>query len=153
MDIYKFLEQLNINYQKITHQPVSTVEEAMFINDQIAGTACKNLFLKSSDKQYYLYMLMIDRRADLKQLAKQIGSKRLSFANNEELADYLKLEPGAVTPLGIINDNGQVTVLVDHELAGKLLLVHPNVNTATIAITYDDLLLIIKTCKNRYLVV
>ena len=47
MDIYKFLTQLGIDYQKINHQSVSTVEEAMFINEQIDGVACKNLFLKS----------------------------------------------------------------------------------------------------------
>lgn len=46
MDIYKFLTQLGIDYQKINHQSVSTVEEAMFINEQIDGVACKNLFLK-----------------------------------------------------------------------------------------------------------
>ncbi len=30
MDIYKFLTQLGIDYQKINHQSVSTVEEVIF---------------------------------------------------------------------------------------------------------------------------
>lgn len=150
MDIYKFLTQLGIDYQKINHQSVSTVEEAMFINEQIDGVACKNLFLKSSDKQFFIYMMTVEKRADLKYIAKQIGSKRLSFASDEELVELLKLIPGSVTPLGIINDNKRVKILIDRELRAQRLLIHPNINTATISITYDDLLLFINACGNEY---
>ena len=152
MDIYKFLTQLGIDYQKINHQSVSTVEEAMFINEQIDGV-CKNLFLKSSDKQFFIYMMTVERRADLKYIAKQIGSKRLSFASDEELVELLKLIPGSVTPLGIINDNKRVKILIDRELRAQRLLIHPNINTATISITYDDLLLFINACGNEYLII
>lgn len=153
MDIYKFLTQLGIDYQKINHQSVSTVEEAMFINEQIDGVACKNLFLKSSDKQFFIYMMTVERRADLKYIAKQIGSKRLSFASDEELVELLKLIPESVTPLGIINDNKRVKILIDRELRAQRLLIHPNINTATISITYDDLLLFINACGNEYLII
>ena len=153
MDIYKFLTQLGIDYQKINHQSVSTVEEAMFINEQIDGVACKNLFLKISDKQFFIYMMTVERRADLKYIAKQIGSKRLSFASDEELVELLKLIPGSVTPLGIINDNKRVKILIDRELRAQRLLIHPNINTATISITYDDLLLFINACGNEYLII
>ena len=153
MDIYKFLTQLGIDYQKINHQSVSTVEEAMFINEQIDGVACKNLFLKSSDKQFFIYMMTVERRVDLKYIAKQIGSKRLSFASDEELVELLKLIPGSVTPLGIINDNKRVKILIDRELRAQRLLIHPNINTATISITYDDLLLFINACGNEYLII
>ena len=153
MDIYKFLTQLGIDYQKINHQSVSTVEEAMFINEQIDGVACKNLFLKSSDKQFFIYMMTVEKRADLKYIAKQIGSKRLSFASDEELVELLKLIPGSVTPLGIINDNKRVKILIDRELRAQRLLIHPNTNTATISITYDDLLLFINAYGNEYLII
>lgn len=153
MDIYKFLTQLGIDYQKINHQSVSTVEEAMFINEQIDGVACKNLFLKSSDKQFFIYMMTVEKRADLKYIAKQIGSKRLSFASDEELVELLKLIPGSVTPLGIINDNKRVKILIDRELRAQRLLIHPNINTATISITYYDLLLFINACGNEYLII
>ena len=153
MDIYKFLTQLGIDYQKINYQSVSTVEEAMFINEQIDGVACKNLFLKSSDKQFFIYMMTVERSADLKYIAKQIGSKRLSFASDEELVELLKLIPGSVTPLGIINDNKRVKILIDRELRAQRLLIHPNINTATISITYDDLLLFINAWGNEYLII
>ena len=94
MDIYKFLTQLGIDYQKINHQSVSTVEEAMFINEQIDGVACKNLFLKSSDKQFFIYMMTVERRADLKYIAKQIGSKRLRTCRivkaNSRISDTIR---------------------------------------------------------------
>ncbi len=148
-NLYKY----GIDYQKINHQSVSTVEEAMFINEQIDGVACKNLFLKSSDKQFFIYMMTVEKRADLKYIAKQIGSKRLSFASDEELVELLKLIPGSVTPLGIINDNKRVKILIDRELRAQRLLIHPNINTATISITYDDLLLFINACGNEYLII
>ena len=113
----------------------------------------KNLFLKSSDKQFFIYMMTVEKRADLKYIAKQIGSKRLSFASDEELVELLKLIPGSVTPLGIINDNKRVKILIDRELRAQRLLIHPNINTATISITYDDLLLFINACGNEYLII
>ena len=89
----------------------------------------------------------------MKYIAKQIGSKRLSFASDEELVELLKLIPGSVTPLGIINDNKRVKILIDRELRAQRLLIHPNINTATISITYDDLLLFINACGNEYLII
>lgn len=93
-----------------------------------------------------------DKRADLKILANKINGKRLSFANEVELKTYLGLIPGSVTPLGVINDKESiVTLVLDKELKNKILLVHPNRNTATIAIRYEDLIKFINYCGNKYM--
>ena len=52
-----------------------------------------------------------------------------------------------------INDNKRVKILIDRELRAQRLLIHPNINTATISITYDDLLLFINACGNEYLII
>lgn len=153
MNIETILKQLKISYQKIEHQPVYTAAKANFINELITGMPCKNLFLKNSNNQYFIYTLPAKQRADLKQLASHINSKRLHFASPEELYQYLKLTPGTVTPLGIINDKHIVKVLLDHKLVNQYLLVHPNINTATISISYDDLLVFIKYCGNDYTII
>lgn len=63
----------------------------------------------------------------------------------------LGLHTGAVTPLGIINDvDKKVRLIIDAELKGKKLLLHPNTNTATIALTFDDLLKIILHTEHDY---
>lgn len=153
MDIYELLKKEAIKYEKLEHPAVFTVEQAKFIEAKIAGIGCKNLFLKSDDQRYFLYVLKGDKKADLKALRHKLGCKKIYFANSEELMKYLNLTPGSVTPLGIVNDHGNVTVLFDHELVNKKLLMHPNVNTATLAIDYQDLLKIIEICQNKYLIV
>lgn len=118
------------------------------------GIGCKNLFLKDAKKNLFLYTLPEDKRADLKTLPEKINSKRLSFANENDLQEYLGLTPGSVTPLGIINDKEQkVKVVLDKALKNKKVLIHPNRNTATVSIKYDDLIKFIKHCGNEYIVI
>ena len=151
-NIYDVLKKLDIKYERIKHKPVYTVQEIKDIKLNIDGTGCKNIFLKDKKHNFYLYVLQEDKRVDFKYLQKELGNNRLSFANPEELYQYLKLEQGAVTPLGIINNEEKnVTVLLDKELKGKVLLVHPNINTETISIKYDDLTKFIENHGNIYM--
>ena len=83
-------------------------------------------------------------------LSKSFNIGRLSFGNEDELYDKLKLKKGSVTPLGIINDNSSVILIIDKTLKGKKILTHPNINTATVSIRYDDLIKFIKYCNNTY---
>ncbi|MTK11080.1 MAG: prolyl-tRNA synthetase associated domain-containing protein, partial [Clostridiaceae bacterium] len=64
---------------------------------------------------------------------------------------YLKLEKGEVTPLGVINDEeGSVEVVFDNDLIGKTKLgVHPNDNTATVWISFEDLKKVVDNNGNK----
>lgn len=151
MEPYKTLENLNIIYKEVEHKPVYTSAEAEFIKEQIAGIGVKNLFLKSSKKEYFLVLTPDDKKVDLKALSKLINS-HLSFASAEELKNILKLEPGSVTPLGLINDiEHEVIVLIDNVLINEIILVHPLINTKTISIKTKDLIRLIEYLKNEYL--
>ena len=44
------------------------------------------------------------KRVDLMGFRRQHGLRALSFASTEELFSIMELTPGAVTPLGILND-------------------------------------------------
>lgn len=152
MDILEVLKNLNITYEIQEHVPVYTVDDIKKIFWKLKGIGGKNLFLKDARGKFFLYILPQDKRADLKILANKINSKRLSFANEVELKTYLGLIPGSVTPLGVINDKESiVTLVLDKELKNKILLVHPNRNTATIAIRYEDLIKFINYCGNKYM--
>ena len=60
------------------------------------------------------------KRANIKDIAKLVNESHLSFASEIELNNILKLKPGSVTPLGIINDKDNiVTLIIDNELKGK----------------------------------
>ena len=152
MDIYKYLSNLKIDYVKMEHKPVSTVKEALFIEETMNGEGVKNLFLKNANHNYYLYVIKSNKRADLKALANYLNSSKLYFGNEVELNKYLGLKPGAVSLLGIINDSGKVKIIIDSDLVGKRLLMHPNINTVTLSIAYNNVLKIIEDCKNDYII-
>ena len=90
------------------------------------------------------------KTVDLKALRGQLGTSALSFASEDRLKRFLGLEKGAVTPLGILNDEARaVEVLFDRDLAGLPSLgVHPNRNTATVFLAFSDLEFLIRSHGN-----
>lgn len=146
------LKELNINFEVIDHPAVFTIEEMDDLKITEQGDVCKNLFLRDEKgKRHFLVVLGKDKKADLKSIQSQLGSTKLSFASAERLDKYLKLEKGAVTPLGVINDvDAAVEVVFDKDLVQKARLgVHPNVNTATVWISFEDLKKVIEENKNK----
>ena len=137
------LDELNINYKLVEHVPVYTIEDMENLGNIFEGAAiCKNLFVRDQKgKRHFLLTMKEEKMANLSEIANKIGSTKLSFASPERLEKYLKLQPGAVTPLSIFNDTeGAVEVFLDEDLKNeKLLGVHPCVNTATILLTPNDL--------------
>jgi Ala-tRNA(Pro) deacylase len=140
-EVFKILDNLGIKYKKFEHVAVYTVEEADGLNLGIDGAKNKSLFLRNAKgDKHYLVMLNGKKRLDLLNLQALLNETRLSFASPERLLKYLKLTPGSVSPLGLINDtNHEVNVVVDKELLKyKNLAFHPNINTQTIAMNVDD---------------
>jgi Ala-tRNA(Pro) deacylase len=149
--VYDTLEQLDISYTKHEHPPVYTVEEAEQHWETITGAHCKNLFLRNKKgRNHYLVIAKSEKRVDLKALTSRLGEDRLSFASPERMKRYLGLEPGAVSPFGLINDReNQVVVIIDRDLKeASHVNFHPNVNTATVGITFADFEKFLTYCKN-----
>ena len=84
-----------------------------------------------------------------------IGSKRLSFANEELLFETLGVFGGSVTPFSVINDkSGRVTVVLDKEMMEQEKInFHPMTNTATTTITPADLMVFMRACRHEPLIV
>ena len=151
--ILEFLDKLNIKYEIVEHEAVYTAEEEQKIKKLIKGVGCKNLFLKGNNDKYYLYILDDNKKGNLKELEIFLDIKKLHFAKEEELKSILDLDKGGVTPLWIINDNNNlVTIIIDSNLKNKVLLMHPEVNTKTLAIRYQDLLKYIKYLNHDYII-
>lgn len=135
------LTNLDIPFRRYEHPPVYTVEQAKRYWDDIPGIHCKNLFLRNKKAtRHYLLIMEQSKKAELKALAQRLGEERLSFASDERLMRYLGLEAGAVSPFGLINDKQrEVLVLIDEDVLGAdMIYFHPNVNTATIGLSYTD---------------
>lgn len=150
--VFEKLNELNIKYEVVNHPAVFTIEEMDNLGITFQGDVCKNLFLRDEKgKRHFLVVLDKDKKADLKNIQKQLGSTRLSFASAERLDKYLKLQKGEVTPLGVINDtDASVEVAFDNDLLGRTRLgVHPNDNTATVWISFEDLIKVVEQNGNK----
>ena len=148
------LKKLGIHYELVFHQPVYTVDDTDNLDMEILKGAkiCKNLFLRDQKgKRHFLVILCSEKKADMAKIQEQVLSTRLSFASSERLMKYLKLEPGHVSPMGLINDEEkEVEVLIDKDLKGKkLLAVHPNTNEASVLISFEDLMKFMKSMGNE----
>ncbi|HSP46785.1 MAG TPA: prolyl-tRNA synthetase associated domain-containing protein [Clostridiaceae bacterium] len=152
--VYRKLEEMDIPYEVEHHNAVFTIEEMEELGLPFQEDVVKNLFLRDDKgKEYYLVVLMKDKKSDLKALRHAIGSRPLSFASEERLEKVLKLEKGAVTPFGILNDEDvKVTVVFDRDLREKeKVAVHPNDNRATAWLRLADLVRMIEENGNRVL--
>lgn len=150
--VYDFCKKIGIFYTRHEHPPVYTVEEAAQYWKKIEGTHCKNLFLRNNKgNRHYLVVLEQSKKVDLKQLADKTGSGKLSFASPERLHRFLGLETGAVSPFGLINDQKrEVQVVLDKSLKQEEKInFHPNVNTATITLSFADFMLFLDKCGNE----
>lgn len=140
-DILLYLDQHNIPYQYVAHPPVYTCEQAHLYRPTLPGVSTKNLFLRDDRRRLYLVMTACEKRLDLKQLGKVLGTSKLHFGDEASLLQWLGVTPGAVTVLGLINDKDhQVELIVDCAIwEGEFFLCHPLVNTATLVLAQADL--------------
>jgi Ala-tRNA(Pro) deacylase len=147
-DLFQRFKDLGITTTTLDHVPVFTVEEARKVHDDLPGGHCKNLFCKDEKGALWLIVCLEDARVDLKAAPTKIGSKRLTFGKPELLMEVLGVEPGSVTPFGLINDTTlRTNVILDAQMmTHDILNYHPLKNDASTSISSGDLLTFIKSC-------
>ena len=143
-EIYNLLSARNIWHEVTEHKAVYNMAEVAEFHLPYPEADAKNLFLRDDKKHnYYLITVKGDKRIDLKTFRQQHGTRILTFASDQDLMDMLGLIPGAVTPLGLLNDwEHRVTFFLDKSFleGSDLIGVHPNDNTATVWLKAQDLL-------------
>ena len=140
---YDFLDGLGIAYVRTDHDAALTMDDCAAIDDVLGVLMCKNLFLCNRQKtNFYLLLMPGDKKFKTKELTKQINSARLSFAGPEEMLQYLDIEPGAVSVMGLMNDKEkQVQLLIDEDvLKGEYIGCHPCVNTSSLKMKTADII-------------
>lgn len=141
-ELFAFLKRLGIESATVSHPPLFTVEQSRALRGKIPGGHTKNLFLRDRKDALYLVVALEDARIDLKSLHRTLGaSGRFSFGAAALLTETLGVLPGAVTPLGAINDTAhRITIVLDAAMMQhETLNYHPLVNTMTTSIKRDDL--------------
>lgn len=141
--LYDYLQNLDIEYQKIEHEPFFTCEDSEDFYKKSAGAHCKTLFIRNRKKtRYYLAVVMSDKRVDMKALTKflEVGQK-MSFGSAEKMQEFLGLVPGSVTPFGLIHPGAHniTKVLIDTDIKNyDYVHFHPLRNTATLRLSGQD---------------
>lgn len=148
-EIFERLEQLEIEYEKIEHPVMFTMEEIAEYGLNSHGHIPKNLVLRDvKGTRNMLVLVHGDKRADLRLIRDEIDSTKLSFASDERLDKYLKVEKGSVSPFGVIYDTEkELEIYFDSDLKKEEIVgCHPNDNTATLFLKFDDLVKYVKSC-------
>lgn len=147
-EIYSLLKRSGIWHEITEHKAIYNIAEAHEVPLPYPQADAVNLFLRDDKRRnYYLLTARASHRVDLKAFRQAHGTRSLSFASEQELMQLLSLSPGAVTPLGLLNDaQCHVQFYLDEAFLAPpgIVGVHPNDNTATVWLKTQDLVSILE---------
>ena len=141
-DIYQYLDDHDIRYERHDHPPVFTVEDVNRLVPPLPAAKTKNLFLRDGKgKRHFLVIVGAEKSVDLKALKGVLETSRLSFGSPDRLMKYLGITPGSVSVFAIVNDTDKaVEVVLDESLwKSDAFQFHPLINTSTLVISQDNL--------------
>ena len=142
---YDLLDRLGIDFDRTDHfdRPATTMEICADVDAALNVHICKNLFLCNRQKtDFYLLIMPGDKPFKTKELSKQLGVSRLSFADADAMRALLDIEPGSVSVLGLMNDaEHRVRLLIDEDVLGEEWFgCHPCRNTSSLRFRTEDMI-------------
>lgn len=152
-ELYRLLESLSIQFEYHEHPPIATIEDAKIHWENYNSGRCKNIFFRNhKGDRHYLVILEHLRQLNIRDLEKKLKQGKLTFASDQRLKKYLGVEPGSVSPFGLINDaEKNVHLFIDEKLSEfDRLTFHPNVNTASLVISKSDFLKFLDYTGNTF---
>ena len=139
---YDLLDQLGISYDRVDHTAAHTIADCAASEKVLGAPICKNLVLCNRQKtSFYLLLMEGEKSFRTKELSKQIGSARLSFASPEDMEAYLHVTPGSATILALMFDRGhRVQLILDRPVAEWVRIgCHPCINTSTLNLSMAEI--------------
>lgn len=140
--VYTLLDSLGIEYLRLDHDPISTVDGCAEVERLLGISVCKNLFLcNRREDRFFLLMLPGGKRFQSKVFSPLAGSGRLAFAPAGYMEALLDITPGSVSVLGLMNDaERKVSLYIDGDiLREEYVGCHPCVNTSSLKIKTKDI--------------
>ena len=140
--LLQLLDNKKINYKIFNHPPLHSVKDSINMRGSIEGAHTKNLFLKNKRDDFFLFSCLENTNIDLKLLKNNLHLGNISFAKANYLKEILHLNPGAVSPFGLLNDDDdRVSFFLDKKLTKyEIINFHPLENTSTISINLNNFL-------------
>ena len=141
VDLYRFLADHHIEYERYDHPAVFTVEDVKRLVPPLPAAGTKNLFLlDQKGRRHFLVIVPADKQVAIKALHEVLGSSRLSFGSARRLKKYLGIDPGSVSLFALIHDrNHEVELIIDESLwKQEVFGFHPLVNTSTLVVSREN---------------
>ena len=141
------LDDSGLSYRVINHVAVFHVGDEP--PELVGFQMTKNLLLKDrTTEQVYMVVMEGEKRLDIGTLATQLGTtkNRLQFVKFADVERTVGVPPGHVSIFNLLNEEAtNVQIVFDSTLLDKPEIgFHPNVNTATIAMKPDDVIVFLK---------
>ena len=140
--VKEYLNSIGIEFKIVEHEPAYTTEEADKYIEGHDGVRTKTMFICNKKKTNYYMIIMDDsKRLDMNKFKEIVSEKQMKMASKEALKEKLGIEPGMVSPFGLLNnDEKDVKIYMDKEIiTEEIMTFHPNDNTKTLFITTKDL--------------
>ena len=160
--VERYLQAHHINYSCYNHPEGKTIGEAKRWWHNDGSVHCKNIFMRNhKGNQHYLICFDCDHDLAIHDLEQRLKTSlqaaghpapgKLSFASPERMMRYLGLEPGSVSPFGLINDTEHHVILfLDQNLQNAASLsFHPNDCRGTVVISQEEFRKYLETVGNR----
>jgi len=124
--------------------PIKPYDSELLLDHDAHGVYCKNLVLKDRKGQFYLVIIPINQKIDLKKLKVTVGASRnVSFACESDVIRILGCNYGSVCPFGVMfnHEPSNLRIIIDESLAesSSKLYFHPFIGSEALAISYLDL--------------
>lgn len=158
-----YLHAHDIPFCLYNHPEGKTIEEAKRWWKDDGSVHCKNIFMRNhKGNQHYLICFHCDHDLGIHDLEQRLKARlqargcpscgKLSFASPERMQKYLGLEPGSVSPFGLINDQEHhVLLFLDSALQqADTLSFHPNDCRGTVVIRRQDFERYLNLVGNTY---
>ncbi len=97
--IIELLQRNQVSYQYLAHKPVYTSQEAEEIRGGKLEEGAKALVLQA-DKEFILFVLPGNLRADLTVLQEKLGVKKIAMASADSVLQKTGLAVGSIPPYG-----------------------------------------------------
>ena len=139
-DLIEMLLKKEILLTQHEHAALFSVEDSKEKRGIIDGAHTKNLFLKNKKNYFCLFSCEEKSQVDLKNFSKSINAGNLSFAKREYLNKFMGIEPGSVSPYGLLNDiSNAVEFFLEYKLyKSEKINFHPLLNNSTVTLKTPD---------------
>ncbi len=97
--ISQLLDENNVTYDVLRHEPVYTSQEAAAIRGTPLASGAKALICKGGD-QVVMFILPADRKLDSRAVRRSRGWRKLRFLGRDEVVELTGLQPGSIPPFG-----------------------------------------------------